>query len=279
MLSRDLIYAMNDINDRYLEDARGALGYTDEKKPHKSARRISRIFLLAALISVLLIGTAFAAGLFTLRERRPAESDETYTIHWSDSPSGKLVWKDLKYVFQFDGLEECRAVRFKPGWLPFEPDPEINAWARDDDGWYTRLVSEGTPEAMADPVNYQPYMINVYYVPQFTAEDGAMLLMDQTPGEITEERQGDETILSFPATKHLKARWIDEEHNSPEQDLHYSFVIRFSEREGYIIVIAGTSDMETIAHIARELEIRPTEEIVRSSDFENHAVFIDVGVG
>lgn len=274
MLSRDLLFAMNDIKDSYLEDARSSLGYGQEKQSVKTVRRVSRTLLLAAVISLFLVGSAFAAGIFSLKESRPAKADETYSIHWGESDSGLLTWHDLKYVFTFDGLEECRAVKFKPGWLPFQPVYSTP----DEDGYYTYLVSEGAPEVDFRSDNYQPYMVRLYYVPQFAAEDGAMLLMYQTPGEITQEQWGDETVLKFEATQHFDAS-EGPAGSVPEHTGHYFFVIRFSESEGYIIVTAGTSDMETVEHVARELEIVQTGETVRTEDFVNHAVFIDVGQG
>lgn len=277
MLSKDLIFAMNDVQESYLEDTRRAMGLGDGKQPKRKARRLSRIVLLAALISALMIGTAYAAGLFTLRERRPAATDETYTIHYSESPSGKLTWSDIEYVFRFGGLDECRAVKFKPGWLPFAPNPEYNRV--DAEGYYRRLVSEGAPEVDSTTENYQPYMVELYYAPQFSTEDGAMILMDQKPGEITEEKWGEDTVLKFAATRHREERVISPELTVPEKTFCYYFVIRFSETNGYIVVTSGTSDMETVEHVARELEIRQTDEIVRQEDFKNHAVFIDVGQG
>ena len=50
MLSRDLLFAMNDIKDNYLEDARKSLGYGQEKQSVKTVRRVSRTLLLAAII-------------------------------------------------------------------------------------------------------------------------------------------------------------------------------------------------------------------------------------
>ena len=64
-----------------------------------------------------------------------------------------------------------------------------------------------------------------------------------------------------------------------ETHLNYYYVILFNQSNGEIIVVAGTSDMETVEHVAKELKIRQTDETVRSSDFENNAVFIDVGQG
>ena len=274
MLSRDLLFAMNDIKDSYLEDARKSLDCGHEKKTGKTIRRVSRALLLAALISLLLVGSAYAAGIFSLRESRPAKADETYSIHWGEDDAGLLTWHDLKYVFTFEGLDECKAVKFRPGWLPFQPVYSTP----DEEGFYTHLVSEGAPEVDYRSGNYQPYRVDVYYVPQFAAEDGAMLLMYQTPGEISQEQWGDETVLKFEATQHFEAR-EGPAGSVPEHTGHYYFVIRFSEAEGYIVVTSGTSDMETVERVARELEIVQTGETVRTEDFVNHAVFIDVGQG
>lgn len=278
MLSKDLLFAMNDVDDRYLESTRCAMGLEDESKTDGKVRRFSRIILLAALISALMIGTAYAAGLFSLQERRPAGEDESFTIHYSESPSGEITWTDIEYIFRFGGLSECRGVRFKPGWLPFEPNLEFNEM--DADGYYGRLVSEGAPEVDSTSYNYQPYMVEVYYAPQFNTEDGAMILMDQKPEEITEEKWREDTVLKFTASKHLAKRVSPiDDRTIPERTNYYYFVIRFSESSGYIVVTSGTSDMETVEHVARELEIRQTDEIIKTEDFENHAVFIDVGQG
>ena len=240
-----------------------------------SLHRTMRTVLIAAVLVSLLTATAFAAGLFSIKDR-PAEKDETYTIHWGESeymPEGSVTWKDLKYIFKFEGPEESRKVEFKPGWLPFEPNEKMNAWSKTEDGWYTRLVSEGAPEVDSFSDNYQPYCVDVYYAPQFY-HDGAMILMYATPDGITEEDWGEYHVMKFHAENIIPANEYRE-----ETHLNYYYVILFNQNNGEIVVVAGTSDMETVEHIAKELEIRRTEEIVRSSDFENNAVFIDVGQG
>lgn len=61
--------------------------------------------------------------------------------------------------------------------------------------------------------------------------------------------------------------------------MYYYFIIRFHPDKGYILVVSGTSDMQTIEHIACELQIKETDEVIRSSDFVNNCTFIDVGQG
>ena len=150
---------------------------------------------------------------------------------------------------------------------------EMNGWSRTGDGWYTRLVSEGAPEVDSSSTNYQPYCVEVYYAPQFY-HDGAMILMYATPDEITEEDWGEYQAMKFHAYQDIPANEYRE-----ETHLDYYYVILFNQSNGEIIVVSGTSDMETVEHVAKELQIRQTGEIVKSSDFENNAVFIDVGQG
>ena len=275
----ELMEVLSRIDDRYLDLADKTKEEIFEMSKNKrsivSVRRTVRVTLLAAVLVSLITVTAFASGLFSVKTR-PAETDETYTIHWEESewmPEGSLTWKDLKYIFKFEGPEESKKVEFKPGWLPFEPLAEMNGWSRTDDGWYTRLVSEGAPEVDSSSTNYQPYCVEVYYAPQFY-HDGAMILMYATPDEITEEDWGEYQAMKFHAYQDIPANEYRE-----ETHLDYYYVILFNQSNGEIIVVSGTSDMETVEHVAKELQIRQTGEIVKSSDFENNAVFIDVGQG
>ena len=276
---RKLTEAVSLIDDRYLDLAEKTneeiLEMSKNQRSIVSLHRTMRTLLIAAVLVSLLTVTAFAAGLFSVKDR-PAEKDETYTIHWEASewhPDSSVTWKDLKHVFKFEGPEESRKVEFRPGWLPFEPNEAVNAWSKTEDGWYIRLVSECAPEVDPSSENYQPYCVNVYYAPQFY-NDGAMILMYATPDERTKEDWGEYKVMKFHAEQVIPANEYRE-----ETHLNYYYVILFNQDNGEIVVVAGTSDMETVEHVARELEIRRTDEIVRSSDFENNAVFIDVGQG
>ena len=277
-MNRDnLIDAFQLLDDRYLDLAEecSATGPVHLKK---QARKVTRTALIAAAIAVTLIVSAFAIGYFTMSGRK-AYDDEKYRTVWNDSETGFHEWTDLTYVMKFEGPEECYGAKFKEGWLPFEPSKERNAWACDDDGWRTNLVSEMAPEVDSASDNYQPYRVELFYAPQFL-NDGALLMLDQTPGEITQEQWGSEQVQKFEATRHQDAVDIEElDIHIPEKDMHYYFVIRFSPEKGYIVVTSGTSDMEAIEHIAKELQIKQTDEIIRSRDFQNNCTFIDVGQG
>ena len=216
-------------------------------------------------------------GLFSLghRDKEPGES---YSIDWI-GPNEKIVWDNFKYVFEFSGGNECNAVQFKEGWLPFQPNENINAWATDSDGWRSRLVSECAEVVDSSSDNYQPYKIELYYAPQFI-NGGALILLDQEPGEIISEQWDNHQVLKFTATSHRDAIKDDVLGiDIPERTLEYYFVILFSPEQGYAAVVSGTSDMETIEHIAKELQFRQTDEVIKSSDFENNCTFIDVSQG
>ena len=61
-----LLFALNDVSDRQLEETRKRLGYGEREKRRVRPRRIGRVLLIAALISTLFVTTAFAAGWFGL---------------------------------------------------------------------------------------------------------------------------------------------------------------------------------------------------------------------
>lgn len=295
MKTEKLFDAMDQIDEAYKTEALIRNGYLSDAEASgkesaemdisrhlkttakKSSKRILTIALVACLVLALAI-TAYAVGLFTVSHRDP-EPGESYSIYWPDNPSGRLVWDKFNYVFEFDGPEECSEIRFKEGWLPFAPNEEVNAWSTDAEGWRTTLVSEGAPEVDHTGYNYQPYRADVFYASQFE-NDGAMILMYQTPEEIISEQWGEHQVLKFHATQHFDA--IDDDLTGihrPERTADYYYVILFSPDEGYVIVVCGTSDMETVEHVARELQIKKTGNKLGPEDFENNCVFIDVGQG
>ena len=61
-----LLFALNDVSDRQLEETRKRLGFGEKEKRRVRPRPIGRVLLIAALISTLFVTTAFAAGWFGL---------------------------------------------------------------------------------------------------------------------------------------------------------------------------------------------------------------------
>lgn len=201
---------------------------------------------------------------------RAAEPDEEFPLGFIENMS----WKDAKAVFDVPGPETCSKVMFKPGWLPFEPDNSVNAWA-EDNGWFSRLSSEATadelrPKSMQGLA--QPFLIDIYYSAQF-GSDGHPILLYNTPDlwTVTEEEINGHRTLSFSAGY--------PEQTSEAGNIYSGYVLMFNEEQGYLIRITGQADLQTLKDIAWSLEVKTLDEQVSYDDFDGHNVFIDCGVG
>ncbi len=285
MLDQNTLFdALADADDAYIQSAASLLGYEKEDNMRSvpfARRRLSRAVLIAAVIAALLAVTVMAS-FFAFSTRVPA-ADETFRIHWSDAEGGYLDWKNAKLVVSFPETAESNEVEFRPGWLPFAL-PEELAFSTPhsgltDETWFRRLSSESLcwENSPFDPGISQPLEIQVYAMSQFN-DGGAMLMLYQTPGEITEEHWDglDADVLRFRGSKHFDA---NPAFGIPEYTLEYNYVLLCSAREGWIVELDGQLDMDTLVKVAKNLEIRPTGETATYDDFENHFLFFDGGVG
>ena len=300
MLNRDQLFdAMSDISDEYLSSAADLLSYEKEdnlmlleqNKKSVRARRAGRILLIAAVIACLFTVTAFATGLFSISTRVP-DVKETFQIHWDDSESGYLEWSDAKLVLTFPEVTESREIEFRPGWLPFELPTELAGslpWnGISDETWFKRFASESlcwAENADRYPAEYkeigQPILIEAYSMAQFN-DDGAMLMLYQTPGEITEEHwdELDVDVLSFHGKQHFDDRDIPElDMHIDAYDLEYDYVLLSNEKDGWIVEVCGQLGMDSVRKVAENLEIRETGNTLTQEDFQNKFLFIDGGVG
>ncbi|MBR6114997.1 MAG: hypothetical protein IKQ10_07385 [Oscillospiraceae bacterium] len=289
MLDQNTLFdALADADDAYIQSAASLLGYEKEDNMRSvpfARRRLSRAVLIAAVIAALLAVTVMAS-FFAFSTRVPA-ADETFRIHWSDAEGGYLDWKNAKLVVSFPETAESNEVEFRPGWLPFalpEKLPLSDPWqGLTDETWFRRFTAESLcwAELEDDPAVYedisQPLEIEVYAMSQFN-DGGAMLMLYQTPGEITEEHYDaqDADVLRFRGTQRFEAR---PEFGLPERTSEYSYVLLSNAREGWVIAVRGQLDMDTLVKVAKNLEIRPTGETATYDDFENHFLFFDGGVG
>lgn len=297
----ELLDAMGGVRDEYLNSAAGLLGYTTEdndmhfdpgtKKP--GLRKTGRILLIAAVIACLFTATAFAAGLFTFSTRIP-DPEETFQIHWDnsdDSGPGYLEWSDAKLVLTFPEATESREIEVRPRWLPFEMRtqmPGSQPWGDlSSDTWFQRFASESLcfPDEAGNPPQYegiqQPILIQLYSMAQFR-DDGAMLMLYQTPSGMKEEHWDgmDADVLSFHGRQHFDERYIDwKEETVPAYDIDYDYVLLSNAEAGWVIEVCGQLGMDTVRKVAENLEIRETGNTVTSAAFENRFVFIDGGVG
>lgn len=300
MLNRDQLFdAMSGISDEYLSSAAALLGYTKEdnlmhletyrKKVY--ARKAGRILLVAAVLACLFTVTAFATGLFSISTRVP-DAKETFQIHWDDGKSGYLEWSDAKLVLTFPEVTESREIEFRPGWLPFELPASLPGslpWSNlTDETWFRRFASESLcwRENIANyPEEYQgiaqPILIEAYSMAQFN-DGGAMLMLYQTPSEITEEHWDDldVDVMSFHGTQHFEERDFPEMNmHMDAYDLEYDYVLLSNEEKGWVVTVCGQLGMDRVRKVAENLEIRETGNTLTQADFENKYLFIDGGVG
>ena len=303
-MRNDLFEAMGGIREEYLDAAADLLGYTTEetdmhpeqntKKP--GLRKTGRILLIAAVIACLLTATAFATGLFSISTRVP-DPEETFQIHWDNGVDGPmhLEWSDAKLVLTFPEVAESREIEVRPGWLPFELPSTLagsHPWDNlSSETWFERFASESLcfpkdspdiPEEFRDI--QQPILIELYSMAMFR-DGGAMLMLYQTPGELTEEHWDnlDVDVLSFHGSQHFEERTIEwedrEDLTIPAYDIDYDYVLLSNAEAGWVIEVCGQLGMDTVRKVAENLEVRETGNILTADDFQNRFVFIDGGVG
>ena len=300
MLNREQLFdAMSDISDEYLASAADLLGdskednlmHLDQRRKPTGTHKAGRILLIAAVIACLFTVTAFATGMFSISTRVP-DAEETFQIHWDDSESGYLEWHDAKLVLTFPEVAESREVEFHPGWLPFELPSQLAGslpWnGITGDTWFQRFSAESISwkeNAGKYPEEYQeigqPLLIETYAMSQFN-DGGAMLMLYQTPGEISEEHWPDKgvDVLSFHGKQHFDERDIPElEMHIDAYDVEYDYVLLSNEEQGWVVEVCGQLSGDIIRKVAENLEIRETGNILTQGDFQNKFLFIDGGVG
>ena len=267
-----LLRAMNGIRE---EDIVMADKQFDSPKPMRS--RTKRMVTLALAAALILALGAGAWALFFSMDHRVPEPEESFRIHWEESPSGYIEWKNVGLAVTFPETEESRAVEFRPGWLPEEMA------SLQDDAWVSRLTAErlcfegGSDFVPAYDDMTQPMLIESFAMSQFN-QGGALLLLDYTAGAVTEETWVDRNVdvLYFSASIHFDA---NPEHDLPERTFVQNYVLLSDPEAGWVVRIGGELDLETLLEVARNLEIRETGEILRYEDFTDHFALFNAGAG
>ena len=101
-----LLLALNDMDDDLLEATRLRLGYQIGKKRKSRVHRLWRTLLIAAIITALMIGTAYAVGLVGLGSMRAGELFGTKVLSMeglSDSKEGQALQEWLLYYNEHSG--------------------------------------------------------------------------------------------------------------------------------------------------------------------------------
>ena len=185
----NLLEAMNGIHEDAVERTRQLLENKEVSHMYKT-KKVWRTLLIAALIASFFSITAYAVSQFSMQGRAGAEN-ESFTAQFDNVT---VEWPG-KYVFSFEGPEECRAVRFKANWTPDE-----NYWdfAQPEEDGYATLLEANEIYNEEFGVYLPACVIDVMYAPQFV-DGGAMILMDFDPEEIVEETWGEIQVYKFEA--------------------------------------------------------------------------------
>ena len=238
--------------------------------PTQPKRHTVRRSLVIALAAVLILSIAVSAAYYGFGlNRRAAEPGERFQFPWhegEDEQYKNFYWEDAKLVFEFTGGDTCNAVHFKPGWLPREIESTYFCM-KDADGWYTRVTGESSKTLD------QPYLIETYYATQFV-DGGNMFLLYYEPDEIIDETWGDYQIMKFTAHQTVPGTEYRE-----EMVLERSYYIMYQPQDGYIIVISGSSDVDTLEKIGQDLTIETTDQIISAADYQDYNIWIDGGMG
>ena len=118
-----LLFALNDMDDALLERTRKALGYKLRERK-RSPGKIVRIVLIAAVLSAVLIGAAYAAGLVGLGNMRAGSLFGMKMLSMeglSDSPEGQALSEWLSYydVHRNDPFDAQEAIDLMDDYGPY----------------------------------------------------------------------------------------------------------------------------------------------------------------
>lgn len=231
----------------------------------KSRRRtkLPKALLLAAVL-VLLLGTAaFAASDYFMDRRQVQPAEPPVTGRWlllSDSgevlEEQKLVFPEAGMVLSFSGPEEERTLpEFRCFWLPSEADRGLT----DAEGWTRYLADEGGGEEI-------PYILRADAV-----EPGkTRLVLSGTVETVKETQWGDWQLIELSSDYSGIPYWGYDRAN---------YILLFNARRGWLVQISGMLELETLEHIAREMEIRDSGEAAVGSAYREQLGSMDLGRG
>ena len=275
----DVLEALNHVDEKQLEATERFFDSGKEPKMKRKTIQTVRIVLIAAVLTALLCATAYAAGIFGLKGRQ-VNPEESFPMHfgteWDDAYG---AWKGT-YALEFDSPETCRPVRYRFGWLPNGLD--FMYYEKDEEGWVRRADWEPGSEDIAwyehveaEKKGSEIYFISdMYYAPQFV-NGGALLLLNEVPGEIMEENWDNLSVLRFTCTEWRD--WKTGETGDCEVPLNH--VLLFHPEQGWILSISGSLSMEELETIARNIEVEQTDGLVEAFHFENPYALFDAGRG
>ncbi len=188
----------------------------------------------------LAFGTvAFAIAEYTISLRKPSVDEGLVSgFRYEEVVDGKvwnsriLAFPDAGMVFTFTCPEEMtHTPEFRCFWLPQEATEGIT----DEQGWTKRLFCDS-----GDSI---PYCISTID----SISDGLQLVLSGDVSVVKEERLGEWELLEVTSDC---SKLI-----YPTYD-RANYILLFQKTTGYLVLISGELDMDTLEHIAYEMEIR-----------------------
>ena len=234
---------------------------TGLRRKKATGRRTRIIILVAAMVS-LFVTSAFALSRYFME--REALTRRGASGYWTELDEGgelfaqqEHYFPDAGMVFNFTGPDEQPGIlEFRCFWLPEEP----NEGGTDNEGWTGYLACMGEGADM-------PYIISGRIAPK----SGNRLVLNGEVTVIKEEYWGDWYVLCLSSDyTQCKMRWPCEKAN---------YVLLFDEQRGYLVTLGGSLPMETLEHIARELEIRDSGKPAPDKGMDTSIGQIDIGRG
>ena len=267
-----LLRAVGGVRGENVLKAQRFLGYEEENAtPRRIRRNVWSTMLIAAVLVSLFTITAYALGLFRVEPiELTKENAEDQMWLFTDSEGKEMRWGDHcehGFCFYFGGEEAPHKAEFRPGWRPQDPTFWIPGtdiskgspvWDPGNVGWMEYLLDERQRETdfFPEPGIHDvgiPYLVTINYAfkDHYLVFNGACEIVKHETWDRFEVYE-----LTCEKEIHLRPGVTDREDVISREN----YVLLFSLDEGYMINVGGTSDLETLEHIARELEIRTTDE-------------------
>lgn len=246
------------MNDRVKAAVMGEIARRSRRKVVRLQRTVRLIALIAALL-VMFSAIAQASGLFDMELGQLQRDHSDSGWIFKDGEGNLISYNQLDFTesgitFTFKSAATPYRVEFRPGWLP--NDPKKSPGYPSEDGWYTYLIDDREQETDWYPEEGVfdcaiPYKIEVSYA----TADHALALLGKCK-LVKQDSWDGLQVFELTCAKEIV------EGNGKHLISYENYVFLFSWDAGYFIEIGGTADLETLEHIARELELRVTDEPV-----------------
>ncbi len=213
-----------------------------EPKPRRAGKKPLRTLLLVAAIAVFMGAAAYAVSGWIMNMKK---TDEPAVGYWRTADAAgnltdeqKIVFPDAGMILSYEGPQErTNRPEFRCWYLPSEADFGYT----DAEGWTGYLSDSGAGAEI-------PYIVGAGNV-------RAGNFRTVINGDVTVVKEEDwggfhVTFLTSDYT-HCQGRWVYDRAN---------YVLLFNAEKGWLVTVTGTDDLDTLEHIARELEIRDSGE-------------------